>query len=194
MLLYFLKKALNATLVNKIANQHPIPANYKEYRARAIMHQHAWEQRKAKKAWWTLHTTTHSTPCPLAPIPVFAPVAYSQPLSQGVPMEVDALVPRQSYVNCAPLQKLTDSQRQYLLDHQGCFKCRQTNVNHIARNCPTNAPVPVCQVFSTPISTFVVAPAADPISSFAAYICSLAPEACQQAANSLKDVIPGLDF
>lgn len=198
-LLYFFKKALNTTLVDKISNQHPIPANYKEYRSRAIMHQHAWEQRKAEKARWTSHTTTHtpsrsSTTTRQPAVPVFAPVAHSQPLSQGVPMEVDALIPGQSYVNRAPLQKLTDAQRQYLRDHRGCFKCRQVNVDHIARNCPTNASVVVRQFMPDSSSTSSVAPAADPISSFAAYIRSLAPEARQQAANSLKDVIPGLDF
>lgn len=31
--------------------------------------------------------------------------------------------------------KLTDAQRTYLMDHQGCFKCRKINVNHTQADC-----------------------------------------------------------
>ena len=34
------------------------------------------------------------------------------------------------------LNQLSDSERQYLIKHHGCFHCRKTNVSHSARNCP----------------------------------------------------------
>jgi hypothetical protein len=34
------------------------------------------------------------------------------------------------------LNKLTDEERAYLQANNGCFKCRQINVDHVARNCP----------------------------------------------------------
>src|ERR1700734_226728 len=32
--------------------------------------------------------------------------------------------------------KLSDSERQYLKDNKGCFRCREINANYVAANCP----------------------------------------------------------
>jgi hypothetical protein len=48
----------------------------------------------------------------------------------GVPMEVDAVDDRGN------LRPLTQEQRQYLIDNNGCFACRRTHAGHLARNCP----------------------------------------------------------
>ena len=42
----------------------------------------------------------------------------------------------------AVLPKLTPAERSVLLEHQGCFKCRQLYVNHRSADCPNGFPSP----------------------------------------------------
>jgi hypothetical protein len=48
----------------------------------------------------------------------------------GAPMEVDQVEPGRR------LLRLTEEQRQQLIQNNGCFACRRVQAGHIARNCP----------------------------------------------------------
>ena len=48
------------------------------------------------------------------------------------------LAPRN--MNSKPLPKLTPSKRNIILNHQGCFKCRQLYIDHVGANCPNDFP------------------------------------------------------
>ena len=58
----------------------------------------------------------------------------------GIPNPVpNALLPKPTDpaamdVDAARLQKLTDAERAHLAAHNGCFRCRQVNADHTARN------------------------------------------------------------
>ena len=48
------------------------------------------------------------------------------------------LAPRN--MNSKPLPKLMPSERNIILNHQGCFKCRRLYIDHIGANCPNDFP------------------------------------------------------
>ena len=48
------------------------------------------------------------------------------------------LAPRS--MNSKPLPKLTPGERNIILNHQGCFKCRRLYVDHVGANCPNDFP------------------------------------------------------
>jgi hypothetical protein len=52
---------------------------------------------------------------------------------QGSPMDLDAVDSQGGLI------KLTNSQRSYLIQNNGCFKCRKINVDHVASNCPVRS-------------------------------------------------------
>ena len=64
--------------------------------------------------------------------------------TSGIPNPVpNALLPKPTDpaamdVDAARLQKITDAERAHLAAHNGCFRCRQVNADHTARNCPKN--------------------------------------------------------
>jgi len=61
-----------------------------------------------------------------------------------VPMELDSIQAstsagdsrRRSSSSNPNHKPLTQSQKQYLMTHDGCFYCRKANAGHRARNCP----------------------------------------------------------
>ena len=43
-----------------------------------------------------------------------------------------------SPLSASSLKPLTDKERDYLRKNRGCFRCRKTNANHMARDCPNS--------------------------------------------------------
>ena len=52
------------------------------------------------------------------------------------PQDPDAMDWTSTPVTGAALKPLTDTERNYLRNNNGCFRCRQINAGHISRNCP----------------------------------------------------------
>jgi len=71
--------------------------------------------KQARPHTTTTHTMTH------------APASSSQPSQSNFSSSPSAP---------ANLKKLTEMEREYLHNNRGCFRCRKTNVDHIASTCP----------------------------------------------------------
>ena len=52
------------------------------------------------------------------------------------PMDVDSIV--LANIQKQPFKHLSQKQRDFLARNRGCFKCREINVDHNSKNCPTN--------------------------------------------------------
>ncbi len=48
---------------------------------------------------------------------------------QAVPMDIDHVG------TTFKKKKLTDLEKQYLMENKGCFRCLRVNVNHLAKEC-----------------------------------------------------------
>lgn len=205
-LLYFFKRGLNPSLLDRICMSYPIPDTLAAFKNRAVEMQHAYEARKAEKSNWTQRT--HSSPSTYAPRapPQRAPAPAQD---MGVPMDVDASRNPGALPNYPPLTRLTPMEREILRKKGACFRCR--GPGHMSANCP-NRSGPSALVPSRTIRTAdtSVAPAAIPTSSSDTAPASSA-DAIQQISNAanllrslqgdekaqalafLKDVA-GLDF
>lgn len=53
--------------------------------------------------------------------------------SQITPMDIDTITPDKSRPR---FKKLTDKEKQQLIQNNGCFYCRKPNAGHTSRNCP----------------------------------------------------------
>lgn len=197
-LLYFLKKGLNSSLVDRIALSYPPPATLDDYKARAVEMQHAWENRKAEKNNWR---GPGYVPAPRAPA---APRALAADM--GVPMDVDASRRPGASSNFPHVPRLTPMDREILRQQGACFKCRRPG--HISRNCPTRTTpgtpqstrnIRATDVATSSPSTDTAAPVTDStnaiaqISAVANLLRGLQGEDKEQAVACLRDVA-GLDF
>lgn len=141
LLLYFFKRGLNPSLLDRICMSYPIPDTLATFKTRAVEMQHAYEARKAEKANWTQRT--HPSPsiyAPRAP-PQRAPAPAQD---MGVPMDVDASRNPGASSNYPPLTRLTPMEREILRKKGACFRCR--GPGHMSRDCPNrsgpSAPTP----------------------------------------------------
>ena len=55
----------------------------------------------------------------------------NQAHSSGTPMDIDAITPDRPR-----FRKLTDKEKQQLIQNEGCFYCRKHHAGHTSRNCP----------------------------------------------------------
>lgn len=204
-LLYFFKRGLNPSLLDRISMSYPIPDTLATFKTRAVEMQHAYEARKAEKANWTQRA--HSSPsiyAPRAP-PQRAPAPAQD---MGVPMDVDASRNPGASPNYPPLVRLTPMEREILRRKGACFRCR--GPGHMSRDCPNrsgpSAPTPSRTIraadtsavnTAVPTSSDTVpassADAIQQISNAANLLRGLQGDDKAQALAFLKDVA-GLDF
>lgn len=187
-LIYFLRRSLNPSLVDRIATSFPQPKDLKEYKERAVTMQLAWENRQIEKKQTrgTVHTTSSHKSASTS----------SNANDQGVPMDIDS-ARRLGASSIAPLTRLTDAERENLRRQGACFRCRQKG--HMSRECP-NRSTP--RTSSTPSSSSVrgattSTPTADPIAQLSNafnMVDKLEGDEKDQAVAFLKDALKSKDF